>query len=84
MFYIPLSARNVYANFLLEYTFDMSPLRRTLSIVGLIILAVSLVVLALSLWPTERNTDRQTLPSDDLSLPTPQSSLPILFMGAVL
>ncbi len=48
----------------------MSPLRRTFSIVGLIILVVSLVVLALSLWPVERNTDRQTLPSDDLSLPT--------------
>lgn len=62
----------------------MSPLRRTLSIIGLIILASSLVVLALSLWPTERNTDRQTLPSDDLSLPTPQSSLPLFFMGAVL
>ena len=61
----------------------MSPLRRTLSIIGLIILAASLVVLALSLWPVERKTDRQTLPSDDLSLPTPESSLPILFMGAV-
>ncbi len=70
--------------FLPEYTFDMSPLRRTLSIVGLIILAASLVVLALSLWPTERKSDRQTLPSDDLSLPTPESPLPILFMGAVL
>ncbi len=84
MFHIPLSAGNVYSDLNRLYTIGMSTPRRIVSIFGLLLLAVSLLLLAASLWPASRHVERQNLPPDDLALPTPQSFVPLYFVGAVV
>jgi len=62
----------------------MSPLRRLLALIGLILLIASLVVLAASLWPADRNSDtRQPLSPEDLALPVSQLApiLPFLIVA---
>ncbi len=58
----------------------MSPLRRLLALVGLILLIVSLVLLAASFWPTERSAEDQPLAPEDLALPASQVFPAIFFL----
>lgn len=48
--------------------------RRVRIVLGLLILAVSLTLLAWSLWPLPRETRVQPIPAEGLQLPTPGSS----------
>jgi hypothetical protein len=47
--------------------------RRVRIVLGLLILAVSLALLAWSLWPVPRETRLQPIPPEGLQLPTPSS-----------
>ena len=58
----------------------MSPLRRLLALVGLILLIASLILLAASFWPSERNVDDQPLAPEDLALPASQIVPAIFFL----
>lgn len=60
----------------------MSPLRRLLAALGLILLIASLVLLAASLWPAERSIDNQRISPEDLALPASQI-VPAIFFLAV-
>ncbi len=62
----------------------MFPLRRLLALVGLILLIASLVLLAASFWPAERNVEDQPLAPEDLALPASASQIvPAIFFLAV-
>ena len=54
----------------------MSPFRRTLMFVGLLVLATSLVLLVLASLPGERGSESQPIPQPELTLPTPEAALP--------
>ena len=56
----------------------MSPLRRFLVILGLILLLASLALLIAANLPNERVQQRQPIPVEDLTLPTPQAMGPHL------
>lgn len=57
----------------------MSPLRRVLLVVGLLLLATSICLLVVAGLPGERKSDRQPLQPPDLTLPTPSAlRLPFL------
>jgi hypothetical protein len=58
----------------------MSPLRRLLAILGLLLLIASLVLLAASLWPAERSIDNQRISPEDLALPASQIVPAIFFL----
>ncbi|HLB49169.1 MAG TPA: hypothetical protein VJL59_19330 [Anaerolineales bacterium] len=62
----------------------MSPLRRIVSFIGIVMLLISLMFLAGSLWPAQRSMDRQPLSPDNLALPTPQSAVPGLLLGMIV
>ena len=51
----------------------MSPLRRLLLVFGLILLLASLCLLIAANLPNERVQERQPIPVEDLTLPTPQA-----------
>ncbi|MBI3760862.1 MAG: hypothetical protein HY260_03240 [Chloroflexi bacterium] len=51
----------------------MSPLRRFLVILGLILLLASLGLLIAANWPNERLREQQPIPAENLTLPTPQA-----------
>jgi hypothetical protein len=51
----------------------VSPFRRVLVILGLLLLLASLCLLVVANLPTERLQDRQPLPAEDLTLPTPEA-----------
>ena len=53
----------------------MSPLRRLVMLLGLLLLAASLLVLAWANWPVERRTQTEPLNPADLTLPTPEAFL---------
>jgi hypothetical protein len=53
----------------------MSPVRRVLVVVGLLLLLASLCLLVFANLPIEHLQDRQTLSPGDLSLPTPEAAL---------
>ena len=50
--------------------------RRVRIVLGLLVLAVSLSLLAWGLWPTSRETRVQPIPPAGLQLPTPASFMP--------
>jgi hypothetical protein len=54
----------------------MSPFRRLLMVVGLLVLAASLCLLVVASLPGERDTDRRPLQPPDLTLPTPAAVRP--------
>ncbi|MEK7323686.1 MAG: hypothetical protein AAB217_00335 [Chloroflexota bacterium] len=58
----------------------MSPLRRRLALLGLILLIASLVLLAASLWPAARSIDNQRISPEDLALPASQIVPAIFFL----
>lgn len=55
----------------------MSPIRRLLFVLGLLLLIASLCLLVVANLPNERVQDSQPLPPEDLTLPTPQAFAPL-------
>lgn len=51
----------------------MSPLRRILLILGLILLLASIGLVIVANLPSERLREQQPIPPEDLTLPTPQA-----------
>ena len=51
----------------------VSPFRRLLVVIVLVLLLASLCLLVVANLPNERLQDRQPLPAEDLTLPTPQA-----------
>lgn len=62
----------------------MSCARRIVALIGLVMLFISFVFLAGSLWPSQRSVNVQSLAPDDLALPTPQSALPGVLLGMIV
>ncbi len=56
----------------------MSSLRRVLVVLGLLLLAASLCLLVVANLPNQHLQDRQSLPVEDLTLPTPEAGLPLM------
>jgi hypothetical protein len=51
----------------------MSTFRRVLVVLGLLILVASLCLLVFANLPNQRESERQQLPPQDLTLPTPEA-----------
>ena len=60
---------------------DMTRSRRALMLLGLLLIVASLIWLTIAHWPTERLSERQVVPSEDLILPTPQALAPLRWCG---